>query len=53
MLNDMYKSPAGENLIMNMGELTCHCSSLLLTKGIEPTVQLIMQVTEIIIFLPV
>jgi hypothetical protein len=33
MLNNMYKSSAGDNFIMNMGELTCPCSNILLTNG--------------------
>jgi len=39
VLNNICKSPAVDNFVMNMGEFICHCSSLVLTKGIEPTVQ--------------
>ena len=39
VLNCICKSPAVGNFMMNMGEFTCHCSSLILTKGTELTVQ--------------
>ena len=39
ILNNICKSLAVDYFMMNMGEFTYHCSSLLLTKEIEQTVQ--------------